>query len=86
MSSHKSYTDENENTVSTHPKSIAPGLTALGMDMWSGVAISHDAVGGNLSCCSLKTSASPSGQKGRLCSLACLDLGAGKCLPLANAM
>lgn len=85
MSSHKSPTDENENTVSVHPKSIAPGLTALGMDMWLGAAISHDAVG-DLSCCSLKTSASPSGQKRRLCCLACLNLGAGKCLPLANAM
>lgn len=83
MSSHQSHRDEKENSVSAHPKSIAPGLAILGMDIGQ---VQLDAVGGALSCCSLKTSASPSGQKGRLCCLACLNLGAGKCLPLANAM
>ena len=43
-------TGENENTVSAHPKSIVPGMTTLGADMWSGAAISHAAVGGDLSC------------------------------------
>lgn len=33
MSRHKSHRDENGNTVSAHPKSTAPGLAALGMDI-----------------------------------------------------
>lgn len=68
MSSHKSPTDENENTASMHPESIAPGLTALGMDMWSGAAISHDAVG-DLSCCSLKILLLLQGRRGDCAAL-----------------